>query len=62
MPLCTRAARGCCGRARRFASGFFEIKARLPMVQGVVFALWTFHFETHRAKGDPVLHGQVDNQ
>jgi len=45
-----------------FASGFFEIKARLPAVEGVIFAMWTFHYETHREPGDPVLEGKTDEQ
>ena len=48
--------------AALFSSGFFEIKARLPAVQGMVFALWTFHYETHRPSTDPLLHNQTDNQ
>ena len=48
--------------ARLFASGFYEIKARIPPKQGLVFALWTFHYETHRPAGDPMLHGDVDDQ
>jgi hypothetical protein len=30
-----------------FASGRFSIKAKVPRVKGMVWALWTFHYETH---------------
>jgi hypothetical protein len=30
-----------------FASGRFEIKAKFPKVEGLVFAVWTFHYEKH---------------
>jgi hypothetical protein len=45
-----------------FSSGFFEVKARIPAVKGFVFALWTYHYETHLQPGDPNLHGKIDNQ
>jgi hypothetical protein len=30
-----------------FASGRYELKAKVPRVEGMIWALWTFHYETH---------------
>ena len=30
-----------------FASGRYEVRAKVPRVEGMIWALWTFHYETH---------------
>ena len=30
-----------------FASGRYSIRAKVPRVKGMIWALWTFHYETH---------------
>eukprot|EP00939_MAST-03C_sp_MAST-3C-sp1_P000229 g229.t1 len=33
-----------------FSSGFYSVRAKFPAVQGLVFSLWTFHYEEHYEK------------
>ena len=47
--------------ASLFASGRFEVKAKFAPVQGLVFALWTFHEELHRDAAH-LPNGEVDPQ
>jgi hypothetical protein len=44
-----------------FASGRYTVRAKVPRIKGMVWALWTFHYETHY---DPahLPAGEADSQ
>ena len=49
------------GRAQLYASGRYEIKARVPRAQGLVWGVYTYHYENHW-DADHLPAGEVDSQ
>jgi beta-glucanase (GH16 family) len=52
---------GSIATARIFGSGLYEVVAKVPQASGMIWAIWTYHYEPRLPKSVPYAISLIDH-